>query len=180
MAAFDSRWMKIVLRRYSSGREEGLVNRTPHQTASNVRSARAQSSIYLESTIDEQLGLLPGEARRVKNAMISAVTVASPQTSLKEAVSFMKDLNVSVIVVYDGKRLTGMITDRDMALSHRVREAPEEAAIAQFMRTNVPSCFEDDLLVDALSFMHTSKMEWLPVLDRSERLVGILSGYAAP
>ena len=64
-----------------------------------VSNRRLQPSIYLESTLDEQQGLLPGEACRVKDLMISSVTVASPQTSLKETTALMKDLGVPVIVV---------------------------------------------------------------------------------
>ncbi|MDR4478976.1 MAG: CBS domain-containing protein [Nitrospira sp.] len=141
---------------------------------------RARSSVYLESTTDEQLGLLPGEARNVKHAMSSAVTVASPQTSLKEAASLMTALNVPVIVVYDGTRLVGMITDRDMGLNHQVRQAPEEAAIDGLMRKHVPRCSEDDLLADALSVMRASGIDWLPVVDSRERLVGVLSAHVAP
>ncbi len=112
--------------------------------------------------------------------MTSAVTVASPQTSLQEAMVLMKKLGVPVIVVYDGKRLVGLITDRDLALSHRIREASVNATIKEFMRTDVRTSFEDDRLCDALSLMQDSDGDWLPVLDRDHRLVGALSRYAAP
>ena len=80
------------------------------RTMEEARARRDRSSLYLESTLDEQLGLLPGEARKVKSAMSFAVTVASPKTSLKEAMSMMTSLNVPVVVVYDGRRLVGMLT----------------------------------------------------------------------
>jgi len=149
------------------------------RTIDEARAKRSRSSVFLESTLDEQLGLLPGEARKVKSAMSSAVTVASPRTSLQEAISMMTSLNVPVIVVYDGRRLVGMITDRDIGLNHRVREAPQDAAISGFMRTSVPFCLEDDLLADAVSVMHGSQSDWLPVLNRYDQLVGVLSVHAS-
>jgi len=91
----------------------------------------------------------------------------------------MTSLNVPVIVVYDGRRLVGMITDRDIGLNHRVREAPQDAAISGFMRTSVPFCLEDDLLADAVSVMHGSQSDWLPVLNRYDQLVGVLSVHAS-
>lgn len=148
------------------------------RTMEEARARRDRSSLYLESTRDEQLGLLPGEARKVKSAMSSAVTVASPKTSLQEAIWMMTSLNVPVIVVYDGRRLVGMITDRDIGLNRRVREAPQDAPISGFMRT-VPFCLEDDLLADAISVMRGSHSDWIPVLNRHEQLVGILSILAS-
>ena len=91
----------------------------------------------------------------------------------------MTSLNVPVIVVYDGRRLVGMITDRDIGLDQRVREAPQDAAISGFMRTSVPFCLEDDLLADAVSVMHGSQSDWLPVLNRYDQLVGVLSVHAS-
>lgn len=149
------------------------------RTMEEARARRDRSSVYLESTLDEQLGLLPGEARTVKSAMSSTVTVASPKTSLKEAMSMMTSLNVPVIVVYDGRRLVGMLTDRDIGLNRRVRQAPQDAAISGFMRTSVPFCLEDDLLADAISVMRGSQSDWLPVMNRHEQLVGVLSVHAS-
>lgn len=149
------------------------------RTMEEARARRNTSSLYLESTLHEQLGLLPGEARTVKSAMTTAVTVASPKTSLQEAISMMSSLDVPVIVVYDGRRLVGMITDRDIGLNHRLREASQNAAISGFMRTSVPFCREDDLLADAISVMRGSHVDWLPVLNRHEQLVGVLSVHAS-
>ena len=64
---------------------------------------RLQSSIYLETTVNEQLRLLPSEDRTVKHAMVTAVKVASPETSVKEAVRMMKEFAVPAIVLYEGK-----------------------------------------------------------------------------
>ncbi len=149
------------------------------RTIDEARAKRSRSSIFLESTLNEQLGLLPGEARKVKSAMSSAVTVASPKTSLQEAISMMTSLDVPVIVVYDGRHLVGMITDRDIGLNHRVQEAPQDAPISGYMRTSVPFCLEDDLLGDAISLMHGSQSHWLPVLNRYAQLVGVLSVHAS-
>ena len=41
-------------------------------------------------------------------------------------------------------------------------------------------CHEDDRLMDAGALMRASNVEWLPVLDRGDHLVGVLSRYALP
>ncbi|MDL1888274.1 CBS domain-containing protein [Nitrospirales bacterium NOB] len=147
----------------------------PPRTATPRRVA----GLYLESTKEEELGLLPGEAKQVREAMSTRVTIASPGTSLKDAAGLMNKLDVPVLVVYDGARLSGMLTERDMGLSHRIREAPPETAIERCMRSPIPSCYQDDLLAEAIALMRASHLDWLPVQDRRHRLVGVLSIYAA-
>jgi CBS domain-containing protein len=107
---------------------------------------RPTAGIYRESLRNEQLGLLPGDVKQVKEVMSSKVTTATPRTSLTEAAGLMKKLDVPVVVVYDGARLKGMLTERDMALSQAIQRASPKAAIERFMRTSIPPCFDDDLL----------------------------------
>ena len=141
---------------------------------------RPRTHLYLESRIDEDLGVLPGEVRKVKSVMSSALTVVSPDTSLDDAVSLMTAMNVPVIVAYEGTRLAGMITDRDVALTRRSREHLQISRVGDVMRDHVPYCHEDDLLTDAQALMRVSEVDWMPVLDRTGRLAGVLSIYIPP
>ena len=138
---------------------------------------RPRRNLYLESRIDEDLGVLPGEVRKVKHVMSSALTVVSPDTSLDEAVSLMTAMNVPVVVVYEGTRLVGMLTDRDIVLSRSSREPSAITTVRDRMRDEVPYCHEDDLLTDAQALMRVSEVDWMPVLDRRGRLAGVLSIY---
>ena len=141
---------------------------------------RPRTHLYLESRIDEDLGVLPGEVRKVKNVMSSALTVVSPDTSLEDAVSLMTAMNVPVIVAYEGTRLVGMITDRDVALTRRSRVNLQISTVGDVMRDLIPYCHEDDLLTDAQALMRVSEVDWMPVLDRTGRLAGVLSIYIPP
>ncbi len=141
---------------------------------------RPRTHLYLESRIDEDLGVLPGEVRKVKSVMSSALTVVSPDTSLDDAVSLMTAMNVPVIVAYEGTRLVGMITDRDVALTRRSREHLQISRVGDVMRDHIPYCHEDDLLTDAQALMRVSEVDWMPVLDRTGRLAGVLSIYIPP
>ncbi len=109
--------------------------------------------------------------------MSSALTVVSPDTGLDEAVALMAAMNVPVIVVYEGTRLVGMLTDRDIALSRGSRKPSAITTVRDRMRDEVPYCHEDDLLTDAQTLMRVSEVDWMPVLDRRERLAGVLSIY---
>ncbi len=138
---------------------------------------RPRRNLYLESRIDEDLGVLPGEVRKVKHVMSSALTVVSPDTSLDEAISLMTAMNVPVIVVYEGTRLVGTLTDRDIALSRSSRDPSVITTVGGRMRDDVPYCYEDELLTDAHALMRASEVDWMPVVDRRGRLAGVLSIY---
>lgn len=144
-----------------------------------TQATRPAAGIYLESTRNEQLSLLPGDVTQVKDVMTTQVTTATPRTSLAEAAGLMKNLNVPVVVVFEGACLRGMLTERDMGLNPSIRNASPNAAVERFMNTSIPSCHDDDALKDALDVMRIAKLEWLPVLDRRHRLVGVLSTYMA-
>ncbi|MCS6296844.1 MAG: CBS domain-containing protein [Nitrospira sp.] len=150
------------------------------RTIAEAGLMRPRTHLYLESRIDEDLGVLPGEVRKVKNVMSSALTVVSPDTSLEDAVSLMTAMNVPVIVAYEGTRLVGMITDRDVALTRRSRENLQISTVGDVMRDHIPYCHEDDLLTDAQALMRVSEVDWMPVLDRTGRLAGVLSIYIPP
>ena len=154
--------------------------KTP-RTISEAGVQRPHRSLYLETRIDEDLGVLPGEARKVKQVMSSALTVVSPDTSIEEAVSLIAAMNVPVIVVYEGKRLVGMLTERDIAFHRRSsRTVSTDSMVGDLMRDHVPYCHEDDLLMEAQALMRVSEVDWMPVLDRHGRLAGVLSIYVPP
>jgi CBS domain-containing protein len=147
------------------------------RTIAEARLMRPRTNMYLESRIDEDLGVLPGEVRKVKRVMSSALTVVSPDTSLEEAVSLMTAMNVPVLIVYEGTRLVGMVTERDIAISRGPRETPKISTVGEIMRDHIPYCHEDDLLTEAQALMRLSEIDWMPVLDQRGRLAGVLSIY---
>ena len=131
---------------------------------------RKRSGIYLESTEDEQLGVLPHECIRVKDAMSRSVSVVTPLTEIAEAVQLMKSLDIGVLVVCNGSTLIGTLCDRDIALA----SAPPSAAIQEVMTYNPAYCLETDLLIDAHEMIRSRGLTALPVRDSCGRLSGIV------
>ena len=135
---------------------------------------RTRSGIYYESTEAEQLGVLPHQCTRVKDAMNSSVPIVSPWTTIGEAVELMKSLDVGAVVVCNGPVLVGTLSDRDIALAN----APRSAAIDTVMTADPIYCFENDLLIDAQAVIRTRGLTALPVQDSSGLLSGIVMRIA--
>lgn len=129
---------------------------------------RKRSGIYLESTEAEQLGVLPHECTRVKDAMSRAATIVTPLTEIGEAVRLMKSLGVGAVIVCHGSTLVGTLSDRDIALAN----APPSELVHKVMAHDSVYCYENDLLLDVHAMMRSRGLNALPVQDFN----GIFSG----
>ena len=115
---------------------------------------------------------------KVKEAQTSDVHSCSPDTNLAQAAHIMWDSDCGVVpVVDDARTLLGVITDRDICMATTTRSiAPADIQVRHVMTTgNVYTCRPDDDVRSALSTMATHRVRRLPVVDRQNHLVGIVS-----
>jgi CBS domain-containing protein len=141
----------------------------------NKTSARL-SGLYLESTPDERLGVLPGEERLVRDIMSRDVVTIHPSTSLQKAAQAMRDRHVPALVVMRDRRLTGIVTEHDMVIYGLTRSAPETVSVQDAMREQPPvACPEDAILHDAVRLMEEHRLQSLPVVNATGAVTGILS-----
>ena len=131
---------------------------------------RKRSGLYLESTEAEQLGILPQECIRVKDAMSRSVMIVTPLTKIGEAVQLMKSFGVGAVIVCDGSTLVGTLSDRDIALADVSLSEP----IHKVITPDSVYCYEDDLLLDVHAMMCAHGLTALPVRDFSGLFSGIV------
>ena len=116
------------------------------------------------------------EPRRVNEVMTRGVEVIQPSTTVDEAAERMKVLDVGALPVCDGNRLQGMLTDRDIVVrviaEHR---NPEAVRAHDVMSAGVAYCYEDQTVEDVARLMEEKQIRRLPVLDRENEMVGIVS-----
>lgn len=114
---------------------------------------------------------------QLKDLMTPEVERVPIDASVQDVAQRMKMLDVGMIPVYDGDRLVGMVTDRDITL--RVvaegRDTTRTPASA-VMTPDVIYGYEDQPVVDeAAQLMEQHQIRRLIVLNRDKRLVGIVS-----
>jgi CBS domain-containing protein len=112
----------------------------------------------------------------VKDVMTRDVEVAHPADTIQEAAAKMDRLDVGPLPVCDGKRVVGLITDRDITVrATAVGQAPTETRVGEVMSRDVVFCYADQDVGEAARLMQTKQLRRLVVLDRNEELVGIVS-----
>jgi CBS domain-containing protein len=112
---------------------------------------------------------------KVCDCMTPDVFIADPAQTIGEAAKAMLELDIGVLLVSDGDRLVGVITDRDIAVRGIAEGRSADARIGDLMSLEVKYCFVDQEIDEVLENMADIKIRRLPVLDRDKRLVGILS-----
>jgi CBS domain-containing protein len=114
---------------------------------------------------------------KVKDAMHKGVDWVSPDTPVTELAKLMRDHDVGAIPIGENDRLVGMVTDRDIVCKGLAQDNFEahDAKARDVMTAEIHCCREDDDLAKAVRHMEELKVRRLPVINKSKRMVGILS-----
>jgi CBS domain-containing protein len=112
----------------------------------------------------------------IKENMSPNVASVDPEVSAKYIATVLRDKKIGCVPVVESGHLVGMITDRDITIRTVAEGRDTDSTIARdIMSEPVNVCHEDDLLADAAQVMEENQVRRLPVLDRDEHLVGILT-----
>ena len=111
---------------------------------------------------------------RISDVMTQGVVTAETEDSLRSVGELMRDRNVGSVVVCDGERPVGVITDRDLALAVVADQVdPEDSARSQASQPLVTGEVEMDI-EEAVAIMIQHRIRRLPVTE-GQLLVGIVT-----
>ena len=111
----------------------------------------------------------------VKEVMTSNVRLATPDQSISESARIMAECDSGVVPVYEADRLVGMVTDRDIVVRAVANDLSPDTPVREVMSQEVLYCYEDEDIEQVAKNMAKNQIRRLPVLNRSKRLVGIVS-----
>jgi CBS domain-containing protein len=112
---------------------------------------------------------------QIRDAMSEDVRILNPNQSIREAAILMAKIDAGAVPVGENDRLVGMITDRDIAVRAIALGMGPDTAVREVMSEDIKYCFEDDDVSEVAQNMSDLKVRRLPVLNKSKRLVGIVS-----
>lgn len=112
---------------------------------------------------------------KIKDVMTHNVEKLSPENTIGEAANIMARIDSGAILVNEGDRLVGIITDRDIAIRAVAEGLNHDTPIRQVMTEKICYCFEDEDIQHVAENMADIQVRRLPVLNRDKRLVGVVS-----
>jgi CBS domain-containing protein len=112
---------------------------------------------------------------QVREVLTHNVERIPPDTPVREAAQMMKTKDLGALPVYEGDRLIGMVTDRDIVTRAVAESRGPDTQVRDVMSQGVVYVFEDQDLKEAAKIMKEHQVRRLIVLNRDKRLVGIVS-----
>lgn len=119
-----------------------------------------------------------GGRMRAAELMTENPECVTPETSLKDVAEKMRDLDVGIIPVVDsmeGRRLRGVITDRDITVRAVAEGKDGKTTVRECMTDDVETVNKNDPVSAVLELMSQEQVRRIPVTDREGRLVGIIA-----
>jgi CBS domain-containing protein len=111
---------------------------------------------------------------RAIEAIRKRLVSVPPSSTLSHAAEVMESANVGAVVVLDGERLAGIVTDRDIVVRGVAHKLPADARVDAVMTTEVVTLHADADLRSALPIFNTHACRRLPLM-RDDRVVGMLT-----
>ena len=111
----------------------------------------------------------------VKDLIKRKVVVIEPDDPVKLAAKRMEDKLVGSLVVIDGDRPVGIITDRDIALRVVGREKSPDTPVKEVMTKDPVTIREDATFFELTKTFRDAAVRRLIVVDKDGKLVGLIS-----
>jgi CBS domain-containing protein len=103
------------------------------------------------------------------------ITSVGPQTTVLDALRIMADQNIGSVMVVDGSRYLGIMTERDYSRKVILKgKSSTDTPVADIMSTDVPGVTPNDTVEYCMELMADKNIRYLPIFE-NEKLVGIVS-----
>jgi CBS domain-containing protein len=114
---------------------------------------------------------------KVREVMHKGVEWVAPDTPIAELARLMRTRDIGAVPIGENDRLIGMVTDRDIVCKGVARDGfdLQRTTARDVMTSGIHCCREDDDLAKAVKHMEGLNVRRLPVINKSKRMVGILS-----
>jgi CBS domain-containing protein len=117
--------------------------------------------------------------KRCDELMTKDPVCCLPSSMVEQAAQLMKRENIGPIPVIEDeqtRKLVGIVTDRDLALKVIAEgRDPKSTKVEAVMTRKVVTCRADDDLQKALDAMSENQLRRIPVVDKDNRIVGIIA-----
>ena len=114
-------------------------------------------------------------AQILKSKSDQSVATIAPDAAVFEAVKQMAERNVGALVVLEGEKIAGVISERDYARKVALMaRSSRETTVREVMTAPVVTVRPDQTNEECMALMTQNRLRHLPVVDGG-RMVGVVS-----
>jgi CBS domain-containing protein len=105
----------------------------------------------------------------------SQVWTVAPDATVFDAIQMMADKNVGALLVMDGVRLVGVISERDYTRKVALKgKSSKQTPVREILSPQCPSVRPGDTIEDCMRKMTEHRVRHLPVVE-GDRVTGVVS-----
>jgi len=112
--------------------------------------------------------------KQVKEVMTDEIVCVTMQDNVFEIADKMKKHDTGFVPVVEGKKLLGVVTDRDLVIRGYAEKRSGSASVDQVMTSEAITCGPETRTTEALKLMAQNKIRRLPVVQNGE-LIGVVA-----
>ncbi|WP_123039944.1 CBS domain-containing protein [Cohnella candidum] len=112
--------------------------------------------------------------RKIADVMTEGCVTVTPKDNIYEAAVAMRDHDIGFVPVVEGKKLIGVITDRDLVIRGYAGKHSGSTSVMEVLSDDVQTVSSNLSVDEAVSLMGAKQIRRLPVVDNGE-LKGIVS-----
>ncbi|WP_045559667.1 CBS domain-containing protein [Streptomyces sp. FxanaA7] len=114
--------------------------------------------------------------QHVSELMTSAPVTVEPQTSVATVARMMRDEDIGAVLVTEGDRLRGLVSDRDLVVRTLAEGGdPGRTTVAEACSDDLVTVGPDEDVRHAVELMREHSVRRMPVVDAEQHAVGIVS-----
>jgi len=100
----------------------------------------------------------------------------SPDATVYDALRMMADKNVGALLVMEGDRMVGILSERDYARKIILEDrASKTTKVREIMTALVLTIHPDQTVHEVMELMTSKRIRHVPVLDDDEHVMGMIS-----
>jgi CBS domain-containing protein len=104
-----------------------------------------------------------------------AIFSVTPEMTVHDAVAMMDEKNVGALLVMEGDKLVGMLSERDYTRKVMLRgKKSADTKVSEIMSSKLSVTHPNEGVEECLRLMTDNRIRHLPVLD-GEKVIGVIS-----
>ena len=148
----------------------GMDTVTEHRMAIAMARQGGIGIIHKNMSIEAQAEEVD-KVKRSENGVITDPFYLSPEHTLKDADELMGKFRISGVPITEGKKLVGIITNRDLKFEEDFTKKIKEVMTSE----NLVTAQEGITLMEAKKILAKARVEKLPIVDKDFNLKGLIT-----
>ena len=148
----------------------GMDTVTEHRMAIAMARQGGIGVIHKNMSIEAQAEEVD-KVKRSENGVITDPFYLSPEHTLQDANNLMAKFRISGVPITEGKRLVGIITNRDLKFETDFSRKIKECMTSE----NLVTASEGITLAEAKKMLAQARKEKLPIIDKDGNLKGLIT-----